>query len=475
MPSMFAKALKKARPRTESKPSEQTPGVDDRLHDYQKDGVRWLVERPLAGLFLAPGLGKTLIVLTAYRLLRMMGKVERLVVIAPLRVCHYVWPAEVRKWGFGFSVGVLHGPSKDRALSEKHDIYVINPDGLSWFYSRTARDRQWFAAATWLVVDESSMFRNGRSQRFKTLKALLKLFDRRTILTGTPAPNGLEGLWGQVYLLDRGQRLGEYVTVYRNRYFYPSGYGGYTYKPQEGAPEKIYRVLGDIIMSRGREVLTLPPLVSNTIPVALTGNAWRVYKDMRDEFIADIEAHGIVAAVNGAVASGKLRQITGGCLYDGNGDVVHVHDEKLSALRDLVDELEGQQLMIFYEFDHERNRLMAAFPHAECFGGGTSTAAGAEIERRWNAGETELLLLHPRSAGHGLNLQGSRCRDICWFTTTWDLELYEQAFSRVWRQGVGDSVTMHHIVAIGTTDEIVLKALKNKTKVQDELKKALAK
>lgn len=449
--------------------------IESRLHKYQSEAIAWIVDRLCSGLFLSPGLGKTLIVLMAFRLLRLTGKIEKMFVVAPLRVCYLVWPREVEKWGLNFSVGILHGPDKEKVLNEDHDIYVINPHGLAWFSKRMTKAvaRDWFGKLFWLVVDESSQFRNGRSQRFKALKHMLKYFDRRTILTGTPAPNGLEGLWGQIYLLDSGDRLGAYITAYRNRFFYPSGYGGYTYLPQEGAKEKIYKAIDDIVMHKGRDVLDLPPLVNNSLRVQLPAKAQKIYDEMNDEFIAEVGDRGIVAAINGAVASGKLREIAGGNIYGPEKIPIEIHDEKIKALEELIDELEGQPLMVFYEFNHERDRLLSVFDTARYFG--KSKADDEAIERDWNSGAMNLLFLNPASAGHGLNLQESACRDICWYTPPWDLELYEQAFSRVWRQGVGGSVTMHHIIANGTMDEIVMRSLDRKTKLQDELKAALTK
>lgn len=474
--STFAQACRKRNaPLRQKQVSEQKTKAYARFtpRSYQADAIRWLTDRVFAGLFLAPGLGKTAVVLAAYQHLRQCGAVERLFVVAPRRVCYLVWPKEVDKWGFKFSVGVLHGAQKAQVLKKKHDIYIINPEGLKWLAQQRA-EKALFAPKTWLVVDESSLFRNGRSERFKTLRKWLKLFMRRTILTGSPAPNGLEGLWGQVYLLDQGARLGQYITAYRNTYFYPSGYGGYTYLPQDGAEEKIYAAVDDIIMHKGREELDLPPLVPVDIEVQLPKEARCVYGEMEREFMAEIDRVGIVAAVTGAVRNGKLRQITSGFLYGEEKKIISVHEEKLKALQDLVEELEGRPLMVFYEFVAERELLARTFKGMRFMGVGERE--DAVTEREWNAGELQLLAMNPKSAGHGLNLQSGGCADLCWYTTTWDLELYEQGYSRVWRQGVGaDSVTMHHIVARDTMDQPVAAALQRKEKIQDALKRALTK
>jgi SNF2 family DNA or RNA helicase len=319
------------------------------------------------------------------------------------------------------------------------------------------------------------MFRNGRSVRFKALKKLLKHFEHRSILTGTPAPKGLEGLWGQIYMLDSGVRLGEYITHYRNKYFYPSGYGGYTYLPQDGAEEEIYAAIDDIIMHKGREVLSMPPLTPVQISVELPEKAMRIYKDMEKEFIIDLEKRGVVAASTGAVASMKCRQLASGAIYDDKKNVTIVHTEKLEALKELVNGLEGHPLMVIYEFNMEAEYFLKEFPQAEIIRGGVTEIELERIEESWNKGEVEILFLQPRAGGHGLNLQKGGCADVCWYTPTWDAELFEQTYSRVWRQNVAGGVRMHMIVAEGTVDQIVYKALKEKETVQDALKKALTK
>jgi SNF2 family DNA or RNA helicase len=388
-----------------------------------------------------------------------------------------VWPLEVNKWNLPYSVGILHGTKKAEVLEENHDIYVINPEGLDWLvkYKKPAALKQWIAGVnTWLVVDESSMFRNGRSVRFKNLKKILKHFRYRTILTGTPAPNGLEGLWGQLYLLDSGVRLGEYITNYRNTYFYPSGFGGYTYLPQEGAEEKIYERIGDIIISQDRSVLDMPPLTPVPRLVQLDNKAMRIYKDMEKEFISDLEDKGLVAASTGAVASMKCRQISAGAVYNDKKQYTVVHKEKVEALKELIEEMEGQPLMLFYEFNFELELIEEAIGKVVAVNGSTKDSELIEIERDWNEGKIDKLALHPKAGGHGLNLQDSGCTDICWITPTWDAELWEQAYSRVWRQGVAGGVRMHIIVAEGTIDVIVLRALSMKESVQQSLKNALA-
>lgn len=438
---------------------------------YQDEGIQWLLNNPSSGLFLAPGLGKTAIVLKTFSLEKSKGIVDKMLVIAPLRVCSLVWPYEVKKWEdfSDLSVGVLHGPEKEDVLRSDHDIYAINPEGLKWL----SKSGYKFSKKKWrLVFDESSLFKNGRSQRFKLAKKIINDFQRVSILTGTPAPNGMENIWSQIYLLDGGHRLGRYITAYRNKFFYPSGYMGYEYKLQPGADKKIHSLIEDIVLHKDADELDLPEKIENTIAVKMPKKARKIYDEMKNELIAMIDSDLSVAS-NAAVASGKLRQICNGRLYGEDRKVLDLHEEKILALEELISSMEGRPMMVFYEFQHDLAALKKKFPHAEVLGGGVSRSDSESIVHRWNSDEIQVLLLHPKSAGHGLNLQESSCRDICWFSIPWDLELYEQAIARVHRQGVKDSVTIHHITAEDTIDEKIIKVLKKKGSMQKSLLEAL--
>lgn len=438
---------------------------------YQDEGIQWLLNNPSSGLFLAPGLGKTAIVLKTFSLEKSKGIVDKMLVIAPLRVCSLVWPYEVKKWEdfSDLSVGVLHGPKKEDVLRSDHDIYAINPEGLKWL----SKSGYKFSKKKWrLVFDESSLFKNGRSQRFKLAKKIINDFQRVSILTGTPAPNGMENIWSQIYLLDGGHRLGRYITAYRNKFFYPSGYMGYEYKLQPGADKKIHSLIEDIVLHKDADELDLPEKIENTIAVKMPKKARKIYDEMKNELIAMIDSDLSVAS-NAAVASGKLRQICNGRLYGEDRKVLDLHEEKILALEELISSMEGRPMMAFYEFQHDLAALKKKFPHAEVLGGGVSRSDSESIVHRWNSDEIQVLLLHPKSAGHGLNLQESSCRDICWFSIPWDLELYEQAIARVHRQGVKDSVTIHHITAEDTIDEKIIKVLKKKGSMQKSLLEAL--
>lgn len=446
-------------------------------HKYQSDGIKWLLKNPYSGLFLPPGLGKTAIVLSAFRIMKHKGIVNKMLVIAPLRVCHMVWPYEIEKWDNfeGLSIGILHGKDKHKTLSEDHDIFVVNPDGLRWLAVEIGRKHFMDDKLKWmLTIDESSNFKNGTSQRFKTLKNLLKKFNRRTILTGTPAPNGLINLWSQLYLVDQGARLGSYITQFRNTYFNPAGWQGYSYEIQRDGAERIYGQIDDVVLHKNADELDLPALINNTITIQLPTKIQTLYREMKEELVAFSEGN-LLTAVNSAVLSGKLRQIANGGVYDEAGAAILIHDEKTKAVQDIAEELGGRPLLVMYEFRHDLQRLQTAFPDAPRLGGGVSMEETKGIIRQWNNSELPVLFLHPASAGHGLNLQGGTCHDICWHSIPWDLELYLQAIARVWRQGVKNTVTVHHIVAQGTIDRRIVRVLTTKGNVQHALLDALLK
>jgi SNF2 family DNA or RNA helicase len=449
-------------------------------HAYQRNAVKFLMEHAAAGLFLDPGLGKTSITLAAILMLKRMQLVSRVLVIAPLRVCYSVWPKEVQKWtDFGeLRVEILHGDKKDEALAREADIYVINPEGLTWLTSKFKK-----LPFDVLVVDESSKFKHINTQRFKLLKPHLRNFRRRYILTGTPAPNGLLDLFGQAYVMDQGAALGPYITHYRNTYFDATGFGGYTWVPRPGAAEMIYdRLRPYVLRLEARDYLELPEQIDNFISVELPPDARKVYDDMERVMLSELTNGEVVTAMGAAAATMKCRQIANGGLYRQlgvrpavNADRwADLHTAKVEAIQDLVEELNGSPLLIAYDFEHDRERLLAALgDHTPWIGGGTSPKASAEIERRWNAGEIPVLLGHPQAMGHGLNLQGA-CGHIAWHSLTWDLELFQQFIQRVLRQGNAHKrVFVHYVLARNTVDEVILKALRSKDRTQSSLLKAL--
>lgn len=361
-------------------------------HPYQFDGIKHLLQHPDAGLFYPPGLGKTATTLAAFVTLKKKGVVDKMLVIAPLRVCHMVWPYEVEDWADfeGLSVGVLHGNNKGKVLAEQHDIYVINPDGLQWLLKQKVKfDLSWM-----LVVDESTVAKNGSSKRSKMMHKMARDFGRSVILTGTPAPNGLINLWSQVKILDGGERLGKYITGFRNRYFYPSGYMGYEYKLQDGAESRIYSAIEDIILHKSQDELDLPERLYNTIKVQLPDKAMKIYNDMKDHLIAELGPQELAVAMNAAVVTGKLKQITNGGMWN-EGEIKFLHDAKTDVVESLTNELDGRPLLVMYEYKHDLERLLDRFPGAPHIGGGVSTKKSDGICNRWNRGELPLLLVHP--------------------------------------------------------------------------------
>lgn len=470
-------------------------------HNYQREAVKFLRERPRGALFLDPGLGKTSITLAAIKALKNEGQINKVLLIAPLRVCHLVWPLEVQKWAdfHMLKVSVLHGSKKDQALAADADIYVINFEGIDWLVKpkktllpsnkyRIDVDVEAFRKLGFdtLVVDELSKFKHTNTNRFKVMKHILPTFTRRWGLTGSPASNGLMDLFGQCYILDQGRSLGQYLSHYRSEYFYqPPHSGNYTWELQPGAEKRIHDRIAPLVLRMGEELIDMPMLVERDIKVELPPAVMKQYKRLEDDLLMRVD-QGLVTAANAATAAGKCRQVASGAIYleDGIEDLIktastkrewaELHSAKLDALQDLVEELQGQPLLVAYEFKHDLERLLKRFgsktPH---IGGGTTTKEAAAIERGWNEGSIPLLFGHPASMGHGLNFQQRGCH-VAHFTTTWDYELYDQFNRRVRRQGnKANRVYVYRIVAKGTVDEIVTLKLRNKGNTQNELFQAL--
>lgn len=440
-------------------------------HHYQEKSIRFMIERGCAGLFLSPGLGKTSITLAAFEVLRAKGLVHRMLVIAPLRVCYSTWPAEVLKWDdfAHLKVGVLHGPDKDKVLRSDADVLVMNFEGLRWLAAQKV------PLPEMLVIDESSKLKHTNTQRFKTIKTLLPKFRRRYILTGSPAANSLLDLFGQIYCMDLGATFGPYVTHFRNEYFTQSGYGGYEWKLKPGAEQRIHEALSPRVMRLdAKDYLELPPLIETDIVVDLPPAAMKQYLQMENQLKLDLDSGKIVAA-NAAVASMKCRQIANGGIHTdrAQGLFEHVHDAKTEAVLDLIEELEGQPALVAYDFEHDLDRLKKALgkdvPH---IGGGVSAKCGQEIVNAWNRGEVPVLLGHPQSMAHGINMQQAG-RAIIFHSLVWSHEDRSQFIQRVWRQGQTGRVFVYNIIARGTVDEAVMDAVKRKAKGEGALLDAL--
>lgn len=476
-------------------------------HAYQKKAVKFLLEHAASALFLDPGLGKTSITLAAVKLLKQKKVLDKVLLIAPLRVCYSVWPREVEKWtDFGqLKVVVLHGADKEAKLKEDADVYVINPEGLDWLLqakktkkvsAKTGKVtttvevdlRRWKSLGfDTLVIDELSKFKHTTTNRFKALKLVLNTFRRRWGLTGSPASNGLMDLFGQCYILDQGRTLGPYITHYRMKYFNPS-HDGFSWVIREGAEEEIYERLAPLALRMAaNDYLDMPALIENNIRVDLPDDVRRVYDQLEEDLIAKLDEK-IVVASTAAAASIKCRQVANGGLYldpevqalvklpKSKREWVNLHHEKIDALADLIDELQGSPLLVAYDFEHDLDRLRERLGQdVPYIGGGVSAKRSAELERAWNQGHLPVLLGHPQAMGHGLNLQEVG-HHVAWHSMTWDYELYDQFIRRVLRQGnKSKKVFVHHIMARGTIDEVMLTALKSKRKGQNALFDALKK
>ena len=442
-------------------------------HAYQIKGMEMMVKQGACGLFLDPGLGKTSITLGAFNILQKQGYVGSMLVIAPMRVCYNVWPAEVRKWAqfSHLKVNILHGKGKEEALNDPADIYVINPEGLPWL---AERDRLKRISPEMLVVDESTKFKRASSKRFKLLKTLLNQFTRRYILTGTPTAQGLEDLFGQIYILDHGNALGQYITHYRRKYFYQSGFGGYTYSPRDGADMEIAKLIaGFTLRLKAEDYLTLPELVYNEVAIELPQNVRLMYQELEREFIAIIGTEEITAPSAAAVST-KLRQLVNGGVYNDDRDVIEVHQEKVTALTELHNEIGKAPMLVMYQFKHDITRIREQFGEDTPYiGSGVSNKLAEHLCRQFNDGTIPILLAHPASVGHGLNLQGYS-NHVAFFGLPWDYELREQAIRRVYRQGNPNThVFVHDIVAKRTIDQAVARALNRKEGNQTSFLRAL--
>lgn len=448
--------------------------LDWKPQGYQRKALKFMLQNSCAALFLDPGLGKTSISLAAHKVLLQEKLLHCGLIIAPLRVCYSVWPKELAKWSNfeGMTLAILHGKDKEKLLAKPADLYVINPEGLPWLLAHPLFKKKFRGQA--LYVDESSKFKDTQTKRFKLLRPHLENFGRRYILTGSPAPNGLLDLFGQMFILDLGNALGRYVTHYRSAYFYPTGYGGYDWKLQPGADKRIQdRIRPLTLRMDAEDYIALPKLIINPVEVELDEKAWAIYKEMEDELIAAIENKDVVAA-SAAVASGKCAQIANGGIYDGDRKAHFVHDLKAQATAEIVSELNGTPALIAYEYGHDLERLKDVFgKNVPYIGGGVSTKRSVELEHAWNAGELPVLLGQPASIAHGLNLQNAG-NHVIWHSLPWNFEYYDQFNRRIRRQGsTHDKVFVHHIICRNTVDELKLHALNRKFRTQQDLFDAL--
>lgn len=432
-------------------------------HAYQKYAIEYIKSHPVTALFLDMGLGKTVTTLTAIRdLLYDTFEVRRVLVVAPLRVARDTWPEEIRKWDhlkeLTCSVVVGNMVERRRALQKEADIYIVNRENLAWLYENCCLDFDM------VVLDELSSFKNAQSKRFKAMKAMRPKVRRIVGLTGTPSGNGLMDLWAEFRLLDMGERLGKYISQYRSLYFKPDKRNGmvvFSYKPLPGAEEAIYHQIADITVSmKANDYLKMPELVSVTKEVTLNEKEKKRYDDLRKSLVLELPG-GEVTAANAASLTLKLSQMANGAIYTDGKDVVKIHDRKLDALEDLVESANGRPVLVAYWFKHDKERIQKRMEAREL--------KEPQDFADWNAGKIPVALIHPASAGHGLNLQQGGSI-LIWFGLTWSLELYQQTNARLWRQGQQSrTVIIQHIVAKGTIDERILKVLEHKDGTQAAL------
>ena len=444
-------------------------------HSYQRYAIERIIQDNSLGLFLDMGLGKTVITLTAINDLKFnRWAVSRCLVVAPKKVAEATWSHEAEKWDHLRHLKIIPvlGSLKKRvqALHTPGDIWIINRENIPWLVE--------YFRNNWpfdmVVLDESSSFKNPQSKRFKAMKLVMSRIARLVLLTGTPAPNGLEDLWAQIYLLDAGERLGRTISSYREAFFTQDyarpGQMYRTYTPQQDAESRIQAAISDICVSmKSEDYLELPDYIESTVPVALDAKAKRAYDKLEKEMLLEVDTQ-LVTAQSAAVLNGKLLQLCSGAVYDNTGEVVNIHDCKLEAFLETIEQLNGEHALVFYWFKHEADRLTKALAKTDKV---VRVYQGPEDEKAWNDGEVDILLAHPVSCGYGLNLQAGGHHAIWFVYPNWALEIYQQANKRLHRQGQKHPVICHHLVVQGGMDEDVIAALHDKGDTQESLMQAL--
>lgn len=433
-------------------------------YEYQEYATKFIEKHDAAAIFLECGLGKSVITLTAIKHLLAREEIRRVLVIAPLRVAKSTWTDELQKWdhlkGLTYAVAIGTPSERKAALKAKAMITIINRENVEWLIEKSGFEFDF----DMVVLDELSSFKSHTAKRFKALKSVRPLVSRVVGLTGTPSSNGLMDLWAEFRLLDMGERLGRYITRYRLNYFTPDKRNEmviFSYKPLPGAEERIYDKISDITISmKAKDYLKLPDLVLNTVKVEMSEKESGLYRQLKTDMVLDLRDE-VIDVANAAALSGKLMQMANGAVYGEDRKVLKIHDAKLDALEDLIESANGKLVLVAYWFRHDLQRIKERFPFVR-------EIKTSEDIRAWNSGEIAVGVIHPASAGHGLNLQ-SGGSTLIWFGLTWSLELYEQMNKRLYRQGQKNTVVIHHIVTKDTIDERVLTALSKKEKIQNAL------
>lgn len=433
-------------------------------HNYQKFATDFIINHPVSAVLLEMGLGKSVISLSAINELMLdYFDVSRTLVIAPLRVANSTWPDEIKKWDHlkHLNYSVVIGSEKERldALKKPAHIYLINRENVDWLITKSGIPWKF----DMVVIDELSSFKSYQAKRFKSLLKVRPKLKRIVGLTGTPSSNGLMDLWAEFRLLDMGERLGRYITYYRQNFFIPDKRNQqmiFSYKPKDGAEKKIYSLISDITISmKSKDFLKMPECVMNEVIVTLSDKEQKLYDSLKQDMVLSLEENDI-DAINAAALSNKLLQMSNGAVYNDDKESLHIHDRKLDALEDLIEGANGKPVLVAYWFKHDLEKIKVRFDVREI--------KSAKDISDWNEGKIPVALIHPASAGHGLNLQAGGST-LIWFGLTWSLELYQQTNARLYRQGQDSTVVIYHILTKGTIDEDVMKALKAKEKIQDAL------
>ena len=437
-------------------------------HNYQNYAKNFILAHKVSALFLDCGLGKTITTLTAINeLMYDSFEISKVLIIAPLRVAQSTWKEEIEKWDhlnlLRYSIAVGDEKERLKALKQNSDIYIINRENVDWLVTKSGIDFNF----NMLIIDELSSFKSHTSKRFKSLLKIRPYFERVVGLTGTPSSNGLMDLWAEFRVLDLGERLGRYITHYRNEYFLPDKRNGaviFSYKPQPNAEERIYRRLADMTISmKSTEYLKMPELILNELEINLDEEDQIKYKKFKKEMVMTIQEKEI-DAINAASLSNKLIQLANGSIYDEDKKFYEVHNKKLDKLEEIIESANGKPVLVAYWFKADKERIEKRFKVREI--------KTADDIKQWNKGMIDLALIHPASAGHGLNLQ-SGGSTLVWFSLTWSLELYQQTNARLYRQGQKDTVVIHHLITKNTIDEDIMKSIKRKDKTQEALMKAV--
>lgn len=433
-------------------------------HDYQRYATDFIINNPISAVLLEMGLGKSVISLSAINELMLdYFDVSRTLVIAPLRVANSTWPDEIKKWDHlkHLNYSVVIGSEKERldALKKPAHIYLINRENVDWLITKSGISWKF----DMVVIDELSSFKSYQAKRFKSLLKVRPKIKRIVGLTGTPSSNGLMDLWAEFRLLDMGERLGRYITYYRQNFFVPDKRNQqmiFSYKLRNGAEKKIYSLISDITISmKSKDFLKMPECLMNEVIVTLSDKEQKLYDSLKQDMVLSLEENEI-DAINAAALSNKLLQMSNGAVYNDDKESLHIHDRKLDALEDLIEGTNGKPVLVAYWFKHDLEKIKDRFDVREI--------KSAKDISDWNEGKIPVALIHPASAGHGLNLQAGGST-LIWFGLTWSLELYQQTNARLYRQGQDSTVVIHHILTKGTIDEDVMKALKAKEKIQDAL------